>query len=306
MNPDDNQRLQAALAIIELTDEFDTIEGVLLQAAGADQTISSGDIATAAGLSASQGTDLVRQLNRADAIHRLQAGDSYTVQSRQTRELFTVIRQAASTLELHQSRAPPTTDVTPVITLPEDPAFRGTSPQQFGMSHLMPSLTRLIKQAEEEIVLLSPFLEADGIERLHLPLKNALQRGVEVTIVTRYLTDEASYNYSVLADLCETLESDAIPTEDIQFVDYTVWDETVPADEQVQDGSAPSFTFHAKVLLSDESYVYVGSANLTDYGFDRYLELGVVLEGPAVSSFSDLIAYLLDSQATTVVRPSVL
>ena len=89
-------------------------------------------------------------------------------------------------------------------------------------------------------------------------------------------------------------------------MDYTVWDETVPADEQVQDGSTPSFTFHAKVLLSDESYVYVGSANLTDYGFDRYLELGVVLEGPAVSSFSDLITYLLDSQATTFVRPSVL
>ncbi|WP_410767509.1 phospholipase D-like domain-containing protein [Haloferax sp. DFSO60] len=306
MVTDEKLRLEVALSIIELIDNFDSVEGMLLQAAGADQTITNGDVEAVAKLSPSRAKDLLRQLNRADAVQLSKSGNSYTVQSRQTRKLFTVVRQAASTLETHQSRTPSATDVTPVITLPDDPDFRGTSPQLFGMSHLMPSLSRLIKQAEDRIVLLSPFLEADGIERLHLPLKNALKRGVQVTIVTRYLADEESYNYSVLANLCETLEEDANPNEKIQFVDYTVWDGDVPADEQVQDGRAPSFTFHAKVLLSDDSRVYVGSANLTDYGFDRYLELGVILEGPTVSSFTDLIGYLLDSEAATVVRPSAL
>jgi putative cardiolipin synthase len=86
------------------------------------------------------------------------------------------------------------------------------------------------------------------------------------------------------------------------MVDYTVWGDDVPASERHQDGSNPAFTLHAKVMSFDSRSVYVGSANVTDYGFGRYLELGVLLHGPPVRQFSSLCEFLLDSSAVTPVR----
>jgi putative cardiolipin synthase len=48
-------------------------------------------------------------------------------------------------------------------------------------------------------------------------------------------------------------------------------------------------------MAFDDRSVYIGSANVTDYGFDRYLELGVLISGPQSDNFRELADRLLES-----------
>jgi putative cardiolipin synthase len=52
---------------------------------------------------------------------------------------------------------------------------------------------------------------------------------------------------------------------------------------------------HAKVLLSDSTAAYIGSANLTDPGLAGHLEIGVLLGGPPVHQVAAFWAHLLAS-----------
>lgn len=170
------------------------------------------------------------------------------------------------------------------------------------MNDLMSTLASQVKRCNDEIILLSPFFEGGGFNRLSGVLLDALARDVQVTIVTRYLDDCNSHNHGVIGSfLQEARDRDLYSM--VQAVDYTVWDDDVPAEERCQNGANPAFTLHAKVMIFDRRAVYLGSANITDYGFDRYLELGTLLEGPVVEHYIDLCAYLLASSGATVVDP---
>ncbi|MWG36678.1 hypothetical protein GQS65_19675 [Halomarina oriensis] len=169
------------------------------------------------------------------------------------------------------------------------------------MSWLMPALTREIKQAENSITLLVPFFEADGFSHLEDVLLAALERGVEVTFVSRYLMDSDSYNRTVLKSFAERAEDRDVEPALLRFVDYTQWDADVPQQQRRQSGATPAFTLHSKVIVFDNSKAYVGSANVTDYGFEHYLETGILLEGPPVDSFRDLVWFLFESDAASSV-----
>ena len=54
-------------------------------------------------------------------------------------------------------------------------------------------------------------------------------------------------------------------------------------------------------MVVDEMTAYVGSANVTDYGFEHYLETRILLEGPPVEGFVDLVSFLLNSESATAV-----
>jgi len=168
------------------------------------------------------------------------------------------------------------------------------------MEGLLSALASQVKRTEREIVLLSPFFEGDGLGRLADVLLDALDRGVDLTIVTRYLADSESHNYDVIESFMQRASERGVISE-ITLVDYTVWEDTTPIGKQRQDGENPQFTLHAKVMLFDSRAAYVGSANVTDYGFNRYLELGVLLEGATVTAFRDLCEFLLDSDGAVTV-----
>ncbi|MNC33989.1 hypothetical protein D3C75_824020 [compost metagenome] len=57
-----------------------------------------------------------------------------------------------------------------------------------------------------------------------------------------------------------------------------------------------SFTFYAKVLVADKSTAYLGSANFTQYGFERNIELGVLLKGKQVKPLYSLLNVILSSR----------
>jgi len=49
-------------------------------------------------------------------------------------------------------------------------------------------------------------------------------------------------------------------------------------------------TFHAKVVLADDTSAYVGSANMHRWSFEYSLELGVYVQGKAVRRISEVVA----------------
>jgi putative cardiolipin synthase len=188
------------------------------------------------------------------------------------------------------------------VTFPDDPAFADVLPGTLGFDQLFSALASAAKQSSDQIVLVVPFFEGGGFERLHDILIEALERGVDLTIVTRYLADRSSHNRHVLADFADRVRDEGPFPGTFSAVDYTVWDDGIPPAERTQDGATPAFTLHAKLMTFDDHTVYVGSANVTDYGFDRYLELGVLLRGPPVSAYTELCRFLLTSAAATEVR----
>ena len=291
------------LAIADIIDHekarLDELEGLFLVTAGRTERISPAAVARDTMLSREAATDLFRQLLQANVVRR----DTYesdlvetrcSVDATRAREIFERTRQSIQTLNFHRERVP-TTDVTPLVTFPDDPAFSESTPASFDMEGLLSTLASQAKRTEREIVLLSPFFEGGGLGRLADVLLDALDRGVELTIVTRYLADPESHNYDVIDSFVERAIKREVRSN-ISLVDYTVWDSETAMSEQHQDGENPQYTLHAKVMLFDSRAAYVGSANVTDYGFNRYLELGVLLEGAKVASFRELVTFLLDSE----------
>lgn len=291
------------LAIADILDEdealLDELEGLLLVSAGRTERLSPAAMARDTPLSREAATDLFRQLSECGVIHRegyqtelVEA--RFAVDGTRTREIFNRTRDAIRVVDAHRDRVP-TTGVTPLVTFPDDPAFSEMTAASFGMDGLLSTLATQVKRCENEIVLLSPFFEGEGFGRLADVLLDALEREVEVTIVTRYLSDSDSHNHSVIASFNDQAVERGVSSK-LSLVDYTVWGDDTPIEKRTQNGANPRFTLHAKVMLFDSRAAYIGSANVTDYGFDRYLELGVLLEGAKVSSFRELCAFLLESE----------
>ena len=53
-------------------------------------------------------------------------------------------------------------------------------------------------------------------------------------------------------------------------------------------------SLHAKVLIADGERAIIGSANLTDRGMDRNIELGVGIKGPTVKYLRSAVLALMD------------
>lgn len=299
---------EGAVAIADLLDHqsdlVDQVEGLLLVAGSREDVITPVRIAQDTPLERATATNLFRQLETQGAVRRHSyeepvAESPYSVNTENLRSLFDTTRSAIDTITAYQDRQPPETTVTPLVTFPDDPAFDDVTPDRFGMSQLLSVLASQIKDASDSIVIVSPFFEGTGFERLYGVLADAIERGVDITIVTRYLEDTTSHNFAALSDFVEYVREDRGLAGGLHAVDYTVWNEDIPPKKRTQDGAKPVFTLHAKVMLFDEQAAYIGSANVTDYGFDRFLELGVLLEGPAVKCYRELCEYLLDSNGAT-------
>lgn len=300
--PGQHSDIDRTLAIADIVEHnealLDELEGLLLVAAGRGERLSPAAVARDTRLSREAATDLFRQFLQCDVVQRESyetdlVDSRFTIDAAQTRQVLERTREAIRILAAHHDRVP-TTTVTPLITFPDDPAFEATTAASFGMDGLLSTLASQIKRCDSEIVLLSPFFEGEGFGRLADVLLDALERGVELTIVTRYLSDTDSHNYHVIKSFMDRVAEQGV-TSHVSLVDYTVWDDSTPVEERTQDGENPRFTLHAKVMLFDSRAAYVGSANVTDYGFDRYLELGVLLEGAKVTPFRELCTVLLDS-----------
>lgn len=301
--------LNISLAVSELVDgqiqQLRAIEGHLVSSGAAEKPVTPRELASKLDLSASASRDICRQLDGTRAMEQIS-----TPSDPQDAEFICNVDACIDILESavyatriikrDDERRPPTPEVEPLATLPADPDFRNVTPQEMGFEWLMPRLSSAINSTTAEIRILMPFFERGGLGKLYSDFAAALDRGVAITIITRHLEDSSSHNFAVLSEFVEQLEGEDTPMEDLRIVDYISGSTEVNDGEKT--GSNPDFTLHAKVMTFDNRSVYIGSANVTDYGFDRYLELGVLLRGPPVSRFREICNFLLESEAANEVR----
>ncbi len=188
------------------------------------------------------------------------------------RESFDTVVGGAKTLV---SGAPPAeNDV--VVNVPEGDDERiGRS-----LGSLVVRLTDLIHGTDEELVILNPFFSVQAFDNIVTPVVSALDRGVSVVLITRYLTygsDDDSREF------VRRLRS-GTPTGDLNCYEY------------IDPQQGANATLHAKMLVSDRSTVYMGTANLTHRGLRDNLEVGVIFRDETASQFVRFTDNLLDSK----------
>jgi phosphatidylserine/phosphatidylglycerophosphate/cardiolipin synthase-like enzyme len=120
----------------------------------------------------------------------------------------------------------------------------------------------MIAQANSELTVLVPFIDADGLSEIFSSLEQALERGVKVSFLTREL-GKGGRNLTVLSSLVDAAKRN---NYDLQLLEAILTDDSPIS--------------HAKVFSRDGGdEVYVGSANLTAVSLERTIEIGVFLRG---------------------------
>lgn len=132
------------------------------------------------------------------------------------------------------------------------------------------ALSELIGRARHEIVLVS-YATLPG-RPIRQALGDAARRGVEVVLLLERPEDNP--HFTGLRDPFPGLE-----------VRQLYW----PAAERPNGAS-----MHAKLLVVDRAVALVGSANLTDFGVERNLECGLLIEGGPVPG--QLVDHLLRAE----------
>lgn len=120
----------------------------------------------------------------------------------------------------------------------------------------------LLEEAQERLVLVSPYVEARGIGLLFDRLSDALSRGVATTLVTHDLSDIASANSRAVEELRREAER----------VDGRL--EVLSAESPTGRDRMVHPLMHAKLVVVDRRKMLLGSANLTSYGLSSNFEAG--------------------------------
>jgi phosphatidylserine/phosphatidylglycerophosphate/cardiolipin synthase-like enzyme len=210
--------------------------------------------------------------------------DQYQIDPERLRRILNdaiLLRQA---FDYFQDQARPSGQVELIATLPD------TLPLPLAVRREIPSLAttlhRLITNARQEVIILNPFFEQEGFDRLAAALLAAARRGVAVITITRELSDVTSANYRILKQLWEQSLQQGV-AEQCHFYEYHL----------VESGRI-LITAHAKVMIVDRRTAYVGSANLTEYGMNRFIEIGVALTGVEVRNIAAILEAILNAPET--------
>ena len=224
------------------------------------------------------------RLNRNRRGHSL---DQYRVKPADVSQMIRDAIVARYTLQHVQQKASGG-GVELVATLPDSLPLSAQDRERF--LPLAAVLHRLVTEAEQEILILSPFFEQAGFDRLGSALLAAATRGVAITIISRDLSDCASVNYRVLSGFARETLTRGLADR------FSIWD------YQLIEGNRIMLASHAKALVVDNQNAYVGSANLTEHGLSRSVEIGVLLRGPQVSQVRQVFQAILQSNQARRLR----
>ncbi|OYR63823.1 hypothetical protein DJ71_23075 [Halorubrum sp. E3] len=163
---------------------------------------------------------------------------------------------------------------TVVATIPYDD--RALDPGMFEPLH--GNLLELIRSAEDDLVLMSPFLSKQAYERLRPALITAADNGADITLITRYLTyGDKDFNREFARGVAANRRLTSATTY-YEYIDDETWT-----------------TFHAKMVIADGELAYLGTANLTHKGLGGNLELGVIFRDDTASRLTKLVEKLRQS-----------
>src|ERR1019366_1899135 len=140
------------------------------------------------------------------------------------------------------------------------------------------SLIELASQAERRLVIISPFLDREGIEWIGQLFEATAKKSIKRTMIVRGR---------------DQTEADVLRTHDSQLAAWGVDILTYAISHDPAFRSPAIETFHAKILLADGDKAYVGSANMTRCSRDVSMECGVILRGPSVKPVATLVEAMI-------------
>jgi hypothetical protein len=191
---------------------------------------------------------------------------------------FTELAIALEAVGLYLAEVHADADVVAVVlTPPGNPSRLGDTLRARGwveaeLEHTEATLRHLATHATERFVVLSPFLDAGGMESL-IAMFKATRPDVRRVLVTR-CTD--GVKTPVLQVGLPTLTAMAVAV-------HNYW---LPRAYGFE-------TFHAKVFLADAKMAYLGSANMTQASLSVSMELGSLLKGKSVKTLVNVMDAIL-------------
>ena len=166
-----------------------------------------------------------------------------------------------------------------VMTTPKEPSVLKKELDKLGANKSLIKWTSeafedLVRKAKKEVVIMTPFLDKAGAALL-LRLIQAKGDNVKMTIILRFLESRNS-------EIFEEIRVD-LAAADVNVVDYSI----------EREGSRLLETFHAKVILADDNYCYLGSSNFDRYSLENSMELGALVSGESVYLLKKLLDIII-------------
>lgn len=153
----------------------------------------------------------------------------------------------------------------PVITLPK--IFQDEI-DSTNFKKTLTILRRMLSGAEHEIIIASPFFDP-GFKNFSGILESAIERGCQLLILTRELSDPESFNSKALNEIASKYQN----RDNCQIVSW----------EKKKLG------IHLKSMVVDSEKAYIGSANFTKGGISEHVELGIYIEGSQAEKIQEFI-----------------
>lgn len=140
------------------------------------------------------------------------------------------------------------------------------------------SLIELASQAERRLVIVSPFLDREGVEWIRQLFEATAKKSIKRTIIVRGRDQTET-------DLLRK-HAPQLAASGAQVLGYGISHDPALRSPALE-------TFHAKILLADDDKAYIGSANMTRWSRDFSMECGVILRGPSVKPVASLVEAMI-------------
>jgi phosphatidylserine/phosphatidylglycerophosphate/cardiolipin synthase-like enzyme len=144
--------------------------------------------------------------------------------------------------------------------------------------HTKDSLIELASQAEQRLVIVSPFLDQEGIEWIVQLFGATGKKPIKRTMILRGR---------------DQTEIDMLRKHDSRLAPWgvNIFNYAISHDPALRNPSIE--TFHAKIILADDDKAYIGSSNMTRWSRDFSMECGVILRGPCVKPVATLVEAMI-------------
>lgn len=136
----------------------------------------------------------------------------------------------------------------------------------FPINTLKEEFQKLFEKANHHIYICSPFLEYDGFDTYLPVFLSKAKDGVDIKIIARQISiTDPDTRYEQIKRIQKIFEKENAP---ISIHNYHFFKERTVVSST-----------HAKMIVCDYEYAYVGSGELRRNSFDKNFEIGVILKG---------------------------
>jgi phosphatidylserine/phosphatidylglycerophosphate/cardiolipin synthase-like enzyme len=166
-------------------------------------------------------------------------------------------------------------DLMPLYTVPA-----GTDIEQH--SNMTGQLLDMASNAKESVSVVVPFFSDAGVDTISESLAAASDREVSVELLTRDLTMGNEQNQPYIQSICAEIRAEGTHSQ-LSIYEFN-------------KEEFPDSTLHAKMLLTDSSRAYIGSANMTESSLQSSLEAGIYLDGKAAAEIATGVKRFRESE----------